>query len=237
MEGENARIVDSGQLVSVSWATLADNWDGVAIIIGPTRDISRSLLFANAWFILRTAVLLASLALLLKFAHGWLDRLPLSGRRRLIVSIPLFAAVVMFVGFVCDTTRTVSLLTSPSVVSNAIHRESTFQYSEVDAAVVEDAIRYPEQYCLIDTRRSLDFATGTIPGAKNVPVTTSTFVRSAILQESIKAKHVVLFCQSDQCRYSDVVAQWIKAYGIHDVQIYRGGISDWLSRGRELQPT
>lgn len=80
---------------------------------------------------------------------------------------------------------------------------------------------------IVDARKQLDFKAGHIPGAMNVPVDSNP----ELLEEGFRgvplSTRVVIYCQSEACPYSDIVARRLIAAGYGDISIYRGGWRDW----------
>ena len=85
---------------------------------------------------------------------------------------------------------------------------------------------YGGQCEVIDVREPHEFATGHVPGAVNMPL--STFDPSALTTE----KPVVLICQAGS--RSRTALNKARAAGHKDVRHYAGGTNGWRAAGGEI---
>ncbi|TWU40819.1 Rhodanese-like domain protein [Novipirellula artificiosorum] len=74
------------------------------------------------------------------------------------------------------------------------------------------------------------FKRGHIRNALNIPLHASHVDREAILGEPVQLRDssIVVYCQSEGCPYSDIVAHQLCEDGFENILIYRGGWRDWI---------
>ena len=82
---------------------------------------------------------------------------------------------------------------------------------------------------LVDVRNPGEFRGGHLPGAVNIPLG-SLFER---LREVPRDRPVVVHCQSGS--RAAIAASVLKASGISDVRLFRGGFAEWKGSGRAVE--
>jgi len=95
------------------------------------------------------------------------------------------------------------------------------------AMLPEDRADDRQGVVLVDARRATSFKNGSIRNAINVPVDSSLAHREEVLAKINRNEEIVVFCQSENCEYSDKIARFLKFNGFKKVQIYRNGIREW----------
>ncbi len=95
----------------------------------------------------------------------------------------------------------------------------------------------PTNTHLIDCRFSRDFKRGSIPGAINVPVDATATDESEALHGVSKSDFLVLFCQSDNCSYAELVARRLIGRGYRNLGHYAGGYREWKILETEHEET
>jgi rhodanese-related sulfurtransferase len=87
----------------------------------------------------------------------------------------------------------------------------------------------------LDARRSKDYASGHVAGARSFPVWESELVRErieALVAEGRDgAQPVVLYCSGGDCEDSHMLAQMLFGAGFENLLVYRDGFPDWAKRG------
>lgn len=86
---------------------------------------------------------------------------------------------------------------------------------------------------LIDCRMSLDYNSGTIGNAINLPIN-ARFAAFRRITEPLSAETpIIVFCQNTQCNWSDSVAAKLYASGFRNVSVYRPGFVGIAPRDEE----
>src|SRR5438309_11915357 len=80
---------------------------------------------------------------------------------------------------------------------------------------------------VLDARLHADYARGCLPNAINVPVNASTDLRHSVLERISQDATVLVYCQSDSCEWSDLLASYISLRRNSHIYVYRGGYRDW----------
>lgn len=83
---------------------------------------------------------------------------------------------------------------------------------------------------LVDARWKHDFDHGHIPGAVNVEPNTTAKACLSLLSGVSKSASVIVYCQTDACPYSGMVARTLENAGFRDVRLYKEGWREWDSR-------
>lgn len=83
---------------------------------------------------------------------------------------------------------------------------------------------------LIDARPADAFERFHLPGAINIPVDSTLGQLSNEISKLQDAKEVIIYCQSEGCRWAHTVGNQIVNRGIKNVSIYRGGVNDWQNQ-------
>lgn len=89
---------------------------------------------------------------------------------------------------------------------------------------------------VIDARPPLFFRMGHVPGAVNLPREgfASFLGRSGLLGEG-KSRSVVVYCQSETCEDSRMVAESLRRVGFGSVRVFGGGWRRWLESGEPVE--
>ena len=89
---------------------------------------------------------------------------------------------------------------------------------------------------LVDCRLPRDYRGGHIPGAVSIPITAGWVERRELIGFlPVSDKTVVVYCQSEKCEWSDIIARAIIAQGHSRVAIFRGGFQEWARHGRSTE--
>ena len=112
-------------------------------------------------------------------------------------------------------------------------------YAEIEAIVraatphsiptvgISDLTNIESEFALVDSRYRRDFVVGSIPNSINIPVdiTDSEFVRRA--STLTKDQHIIVFCQSETCHFSDQISKRFMDLGFDRVVVLREGYAGW----------
>lgn len=222
---------------TMSLEELHEVWEGTGLILSET-PISLARIFVIAW--IDSLSLIALSACLIGFAYL------LSSRRKRSVEIgPRHARLVEFgarclllMGFVTLLYVTHKAIagspvehrasfTSPPGFSQAPTKYSSIALAELKRSLESDAV-------IIDARYPTDFELGHIGTAINIPVNSSSEVRQGSLTDVPKDSPIVVYCQSKQCPYSEIVADALAADGFTDLAIFEGGWLEWSAHDSSI---
>jgi rhodanese-related sulfurtransferase len=107
-------------------------------------------------------------------------------------------------------------------------------FPEVDAEFVLQIVQTGGGV-IVDARLPVLFATGHLPGARNLPVGQfEKYWRSAIGNVALN-RMLLVYCSGGACTDSQALAEMLSKSGFSVIMIYRGGLDDWLSRGYEIE--
>lgn len=100
----------------------------------------------------------------------------------------------------------------------------------VTAEELSDLIKGMDNLVLIDTRRELDFKSGTIAGSVSLP--TSRPSPSALANVvPDKTTPVVFYCDGVSCSQSIKAVKKAASYGYVNIFWFRGGMDEWVQKG------
>ncbi len=216
-EGTRVHIYDPPRtLTTISLEDLLSIWDGVGITTSVPPQAASVVDLPFVWLGL---VSLAGLLL-------W----PLRGYRRKGLILLAVVAVVVAVrhlllpgGFV-GARRGLDNVMAAHFQSTAEEIDQFEKFREVSDTIVVDA-RLPAAY-----------REEHIPDAISVPPALGFSALNDILAAIPKDRHVLVYCQSERCGWSDDVANYFLPRGYRRVSVYRGGMSDWRTHQRQ-QPS
>jgi 3-mercaptopyruvate sulfurtransferase SseA len=121
---------------------------------------------------------------------------------------------------------------------------STAQHSETDstaaaAPLAEGAISLAQMKeifdagsaTIVDARSTTEYEEGHIPGAVNIPHDRIPEFMDVLNNEVPMEAHVVCYCRSLTCDFSDLLATEMKIIGYQNVSIFSGGWDEWTKAG------
>lgn len=217
MWGDAVRVYDGSIGVqTISAGELLGQWDGVGILIGPSSP--RSLLLGvNLDLCLALVLVVAAQCLL--YGTRILARYP-AARLALLALLPSVVwHLALDYGFVRDR----------SAVLTTLSRYSRAELPIVDAEQVAVSLR-DRDIVLVDARVPKAYQRAHLKGAINIPVSASPLaLRGAVAQIPLD-KRLIVYCQSDRCRWADAVGRVLSARGYRSVAVFRGGMEAWSMR-------
>ena len=83
---------------------------------------------------------------------------------------------------------------------------------------------------IIDARRARDYQAGHLDGAISLPVDANEALWEEATAIIRRDKPIMVYCQSDRCKYAERVSVALLKDGFSGISIYRGGWHDWTSR-------
>ena len=82
---------------------------------------------------------------------------------------------------------------------------------------------FGDEVLVVDARDPFDYSRGNVPGSINLPVNPSLGRLIEAKQIAASKKTVVVYCQSEQCKWSHAVGSKLKTLGIEDVKVFKPG--------------
>lgn len=212
-------IFDSGRRSSfVTGAELMATWSGVGVFVSRRSDDSpmvNILLFRSLQF--------TTLMLICVLVWRVVPKLPGVGSERDFLLFSTLFVVVCSLVLICfadlpNLSRGSSMAAAP--------------YFQVDEVPLEYAIECQKSSgaILVDARREVDFAAGTIPGSLNVPV----YARRYDIFEYLdgrnirKEQQIYVFCQSDRCDFDETIAKQLCSLGYSNIAVCSAGYREFL---------
>src|SRR5690606_13784902 len=223
-------IDQDSEPVRESMATLAARWNGLAVIIDRERVTS-----VVRW----PTALVVSLAVAgLVLAPGVLRRiterfargtLPAGARPRLVDGA--VAGVMLFaVALACAGTNRNQPIWNSAAREAIVERHLSQFLPSVSTDELLAMVRGAsgdEPYTLLDARYEDDFATGHIPGAASLPVHASDAEVRDFVSGLAPDHRIIIYCQSDRCSFSAILAARLRALGVRRIAIYHDGWAAW----------
>lgn len=217
----------------VSFADLATRWDGKALFISNGPIETDLILAPDRRWLLRYSVI-GSLVILAAYVgkQVWLSLVPVITRRwALGLSVGQAAAVglaALLSGgayhFFCDEGLLANAVATQSLqkgyVANFIPKVAA---KRVESLLGTDTI-------FIDARLTPDYDRGHLNGAISLPVDANETMWNNRTNTIPKDKPIIVYCQSDRCKFAERVSARLIGDGFSGISIYRGGWSDWTAK-------
>lgn len=155
--------------------------------------------------------------------------------------------VATLVGIVFNSVRPngVALIQSGAPVSTVRHGAPGADSAAADTthALAEGAISLAEMKRLfdegtaiiLDARDAAEYARGHIPGAINIPYDRIPEYFDILNSQVPMDAHVVVYCRSVTCDFSDQLATELKIIGYKNVSIFSGGWDAWTRAGYPIE--
>ena len=154
--------------------------------------------------------------------------------------------VATLLGIVFNAVRPngVALIQSGEPVSTALHVEHTDSVAaDTTQALAEGAISLSEMkrlfdagsVIILDARDASEYEQGHIPGAINIPYDRIPEYFDVLQAEVPMEAHVVVYCRSVTCDFSDQLATELKIMGYQNVSIFSGGWEQWSTAGYPIE--
>jgi rhodanese-related sulfurtransferase len=159
------------------------------------------------------------------------------------VGVVVFATLL---GIVVNAVRPngVSLIQSGAPVSTAqrgAHADSAA--GDTTHALAEGAISLAEMkrlfdegtVIILDARDASEYEQGHIPGAINIPYDRIPEYFDILNSQVPMDAHVVVYCRSVTCDFSDQLATELKIMGYRNVSVFSGGWDQWTMAGYPVE--
>ncbi|MBI3839336.1 MAG: hypothetical protein HY288_15565 [Planctomycetia bacterium] len=216
-EDGRARILDppDGPKV-VPFAEVMSRWDGVGMVISD-KPLSSFRAKRTAW--IEQAVLVSISAIVLIVGWG-----VASAKKRCIVDAARLFLLTGFVGVAYHLISPDGFLSNQNAIADVLTVHHASHLNELSLAEMKEKMHGA---VIIDARLPESFASGSIPGAINVPISASASQRARAFAEIPHDAEVILYCQSDHCGWSDEMGSEMVFRGFENVRVYRGGYYEW----------
>lgn len=231
--GDQARIIDrTSEVELVPLAEVLALWDGRGILIGRREEtiIPEYAAWADVGLILFIGLMYLIAATIITGSAT-----PASGTGRIRrTAAQVFGLVLLAsgLGITWHGVRSEGYFGNRTAIG--LVAEHRLQL-EIPIFSVEDvvALQDRDDVVIVDARLAADFRAGHIPGALSIPITAGWRERRELLGRMAPShKTVVVYCQSEGCRWADAIAGALMTQGHPHVAIYRGGYQEWVRDGR-----
>ena len=239
-QGQQAQVYDPpGPVKLVSFDELVSRWDGKGLVVSSEsiqlaglfhRERMRLLWIAGAGVALLFLVRGVRRRILWPEAlSSVLGRAGLSGAQA-----GALAAASLLIGLVCHSVSQAGFLTYPD---GAVSTQRAHASDFIPRIDLKTAKRLQEKGTIfIDARLKRDFEGGHVEGAINIPVDANDVVRRQAIKDMSRGNSLVVYCQSVNCSFADVVAGKLRLDGFSTVSILPGGWMEWSTGIRPRMP-
>ncbi len=218
-ESGDAIVVDAPETKHIPLAEVLATWDGSAIIVSDTTAQLPYIYTSHLNVVFLGAVAFFSIGIL----RTSIDRL--LGSDHSLSGTVVLLTVALGLAVIFHAFSSVGFLRNPEAVTALQPTPPAFASITLD--VFAESL---SDYLLIDARLARDFANGSLPDARNIPVDSPVQVRAKALRGVSRSQPIVVFCQSAGCGYSDQIAHFLEINGYSDVSVYREGYVEWRGR-------
>ncbi|HUT04147.1 MAG TPA: rhodanese-like domain-containing protein [bacterium] len=154
--------------------------------------------------------------------------------KRLIVRSVLLVVLGSAVGLVVNAVRTrgVDLFSyqPPSKQTIANSGRQTDAISQIDLMTALRLQKTPG-VVFVDARPKVEFETGHIPGAINIPAKTFEDVAPGLKESLVKADKVVTYCSDVECDEALEVAEMLHDLLNRPILVFTGGMREYQNKG------
>ena len=123
------------------------------------------------------------------------------------------------------------VLLNTLIVSPLIAATDSFpgrvKFPEVKVIDKSQLIKKMDQVVIVDARSPLEFKTLRIKGAKNIPVSSKTFVENVKKLRETTTKPIVFYCNGRTCMKSYIASKKCIKAKIKNVSAYDAGMFEW----------
>jgi rhodanese-related sulfurtransferase/predicted double-glycine peptidase len=225
MDGDQARIVDPpNDVQSFNFAELLSLWDGIGIIVSdqPIRT----------WPIRIMAYVEQGIVFLLVLGSVWILGQMSKNRRRWRIVGLMMASLVGCLAF--HLWHEDGMLRNSAAVAQVKFQYHMPTLDEIATQEVAERLGQPD-VTIIDARFADDYAYGHVPGAINIPIYSSLVDRSQALANIPKWHQVIVYCQSRNCLWGEIIGSDLWHRGYRRLAVYRGGYREWEEYERKRQ--
>jgi rhodanese-related sulfurtransferase len=134
----------------------------------------------------------------------------------------------------------IALIQKGEAVATAQHGEVdstaavTLKEGVVTLAQIKEALDSGSA-TIIDARSVEEYEEGHIPGSINIPHDRIPEFVQTLNNEVSTDAHVICYCRSLTCDFSDLLATELKIIGYQDVSVFSGGWDEWSKAGYPVE--
>lgn len=126
----------------------------------------------------------------------------------------------------------VSTVQHPAAHADSAAADTTHVLAEGAISLAEMKRLFDEGTAIIlDARDAAEYAEGHIPGAINIPYDRIPEYFDILNSQVPMDAHVVVYCRSLTCDFSDQLATELKIIGYQNVSVFSGGWDQWTTAG------
>ncbi len=242
VDGPRAWVLDPpGPVRSISMAELAARWDRKGLVLSSQPIESTGLIWrerARLSLIAGAVVLVLLLANRLAPRVRWSEMIPAASGR--LAGSALQAAGLLLtsllIGLAFHAVTQGGFLAYPDgmTATQQAHASDFIPRIELDIArqLHEQGVTF------VDARQKRDFDAGHVKGAISIPVDANDAARSHAIRELSPGDPIVVYCQSVNCSFADIVAGRLRLDGFFRTSILPGGWVEWTTgiRQRAAKP-
>lgn len=223
----------------VSFDELVSRWDGKGLVVSRDSVPVAGLVHQERRRLLFIAGPLAVLLFLMcgirrhiplpKALSSVLGRAGLSGAQA-----GTLAAVALIIGLVYHSVGEAGFLAYPDGVGATQRAHASDFIPRIDLRTAKQS--KAKGAVFIDARLKRDFDAAHVEGAINIPVDANDAVRRPAVMRVSPGDSLVVYCQSVNCHFADIVAGKLRLDGFSSVSIFPGGWMEWTTGIRPRTP-
>jgi hypothetical protein len=101
------------------------------------------------------------------------------------------------------------------------------QIQEIDLESIKSRLQEsPRRTVLVDARYALAGASSSIKFAVSLPVDSTDYAVSRFIREHSDGQLFVVFCQSAECTFAEILAKRLYRQGVRNLVVYRGDVAN-----------
>jgi len=153
----------------------------------------------------------------------------------------MVVAALLGIGVNAVRPRGLPLIQKGEVVSTAQHgvvdTTTTFVPTAKGAISIDEMKKQfdSKTAVILDARSPEEYEEGHIPGSINIPHDRIPEFQDVLNREVSTDAHVICYCRSPSCDFSDLLATELKIIGWQDVSVFSGGWEEWTKAGYPVE--
>jgi rhodanese-related sulfurtransferase len=157
-----------------------------------------------------------------------------SSVRPIWVSVPVLLLTCAALAIVWHFLSEDGYARNPVAVRTVIQQHRPSFLPKLAVSELEKALG-DKDVVIVDARYPLDYQSGHLPGAINVPVFTTQAERRKLLGHVPRQARVIVYCQSEGCQFDEALGSALVAEGIENVSLFPGGWTKWEEKGPKVE--
>jgi rhodanese-related sulfurtransferase len=232
MENGKAKILDAPhkpELIPI--ADILAQWDGVGLYISE-EPLSPWRLKLESMLTGENLALLAALLVVTALLRRLLGTPQTNGGNRPIwVAVPGLLAATGLIAIAWHFLSDDGYARNSVAMRTVVQQHMPSFLPKLGIPEMEKALK-DEKVVIVDARYPRDYQSGHLPGAINVPVFTTQAERRKLLANVPKDARLVVYCQSESCKFDESLGSALVAEGIENVSLFPGGWAQWEEKGK-----